>query len=191
MDPGAGGTRFVSEIRCRSDDPRLSEAAACRLAPIQRLIGAGQWEAARAALHRFADDPGISDGERYIAARLQYTIAAADAQDEDRAEALRAMLATAAMPAAERLQALRTLVSLALRGGDSEGAAALIEELLLLAPEDTRSLVNLASLRAGAGRGEEAAALVRRAIGIAERRGEAVPAEWLSFAAAPPPAAAR
>src|SRR5215217_4668963 len=36
MDPFAGGTRFVSETICRSDNPRLSADAACRLLPIQR-----------------------------------------------------------------------------------------------------------------------------------------------------------
>jgi Flp pilus assembly protein TadD len=80
--------------------------------------------------------------------------------------------------------ALRTLVARVLRRGDRAGAASLLTELLALVPGDARSLINLAALRAEAGDRAEASALVARAIEIARRRGEAVPAEWLSFASA-------
>ncbi|HEY0011710.1 MAG TPA: hypothetical protein VGB79_02535 [Allosphingosinicella sp.] len=182
MDPFAGGTRMVSETICRSDNPRLSAGAACRLLPVQRLMAARDLEGARAALDRFASDPTATDEEKYVAAALQYQIAAAAGEPGDREDALRAMLATEAMPAETRAPALRTLVSLALLRGDRSGSAGLLAALLALVPEDTRSLVNLAALRAEAGESTEAAALVGRAIEIARRRGEAIPAEWLSFA---------
>jgi hypothetical protein len=184
MDPFAGGTRIVVESLCRSDNPRLSEGAACRLVPIQRLIATGAHDEALSALDRFAASETATAEEKYVAAALQYRIAEARGESADREEALRAMLATAAMPAASRPAALRTLVSLALRRGDSVAAGALLAELLSIAPEDTRSLVNLAAIRAEAGERGEAATLVGRAIEIARRRGEPVPAEWLSFAAA-------
>jgi hypothetical protein len=186
MDPFAGGTRFVSETICRSDNPRLSAEAACRLLPIQRLVAAGNYEEALSALDRFATIGTATDEERYVAAALRYRIAAARAEPLDREEALRAMLATAAMPADSRPSALRTLVALALGRGDSGAASGLLVELLTLVPDDTRSLVNLAAIRADAGSSTEAAALVRRAIEVARSRGEPVPAEWLSFATATP-----
>lgn len=186
MDPFAGGTRMVSETHCRSDNPRLSATAACRLLPIQRFIAAGEHDQALSALDRFAADETATDEERYVAAALQYQIAAARGEPLDREDALRAMLATAALPAPSRPAALRTLVSLALRRGDSAAASVLLVELLVLVPEDTRSLINLAAIRAEAGSHAEAATLVGRAIEVARRRGEPVPAEWLSFAAATP-----
>ncbi|HZF95282.1 MAG TPA: hypothetical protein VEZ20_10485 [Allosphingosinicella sp.] len=186
MDPFAGGTRMVSETLCRSDNARLSSGAACRLFPIQQRMTAGDLEGARNALDRFESDATASDEEKYVAAALRYQIAAAAGVPLDREDALRAMLATAAMPAAARAPALRTLVSLALRRGDRAAAAGSLAELLALVPEDTRSLVNLAALRAEAGERAEAAALIGRAIEILRARGEPVPAEWLSFAAAAP-----
>ncbi|HEX8216491.1 MAG TPA: hypothetical protein VF577_03410 [Allosphingosinicella sp.] len=182
MDPSSQFTRTIVEAHCRSDDARLSEAAACRLVPIQRMLASGDHEGARAALDRFAFAEGTSDDERYIAARLSYTIAVATGEASDREDALRAMLATAAMPTAERPAALRTLISLALARGDEAGAAALIEQLLLVVPEDTRSLINLASLRSRAGRQAEAATLVEQAIALTRGRGEPIPREWLAFA---------
>lgn len=182
MDPSSQFTRTITEIHCRSDDSRLSEAAACRLVPIQRMLAAGDHEGARAALDRFAFADGTTDGERYVAARLSYSIAVATGEPSDREDALRAMLATAAMPEAERPAALRSLISLALSRGDEAGSSALIEQLLLVVPEDTRSMVNLASLRSRAGRQAEAATLVEQAIALTRRRGEPVPSAWLAFA---------
>lgn len=185
MDPFAGGTRMVSETLCRSDNPRLSQGAACRLLPIQRLIAASNYDEALSALDRFAADPA-TDEERYVASALQYQIAAVREEPSDREDALHAMLATAAMPAPIRPAALRTLVSLAIRRGDSAAASARLMELLALVPDDTRSLVNLAALRSEAGQRVEAAALIARAIDVVRQRGEPVPTEWMSFAASGP-----
>jgi hypothetical protein len=187
MDPFAGGTRTITERACRSDDPRIPAAAACRLLPIQQLLASGAFEEARSALDRFASAETATDDERYVAATLQYRIAVATGEPLDREDALRAMLATAAMPAAERPAALRSLISMAIARGDDAGTEALLEQLLLLAPDDARNLANLASLRARAGRQAEAARLIGRAIEIARRRGEPVPAEWLGFASSEPP----
>jgi hypothetical protein len=184
MDPFAGGTRTLRSVECRGENRRLSQATLCRLADIHRLIGTGAFDEARAALDRLASGQGATDEERYIAAGLQYRIAAAAGEAGDREDALRAMLATAAMPTADRLPARRTLVALALRRGDSVAAESLIRELLAEAPEDTRALVNLAGLINAAGRTGEAEALVREAIAIARRRGEDVPADWVAFATA-------
>jgi hypothetical protein len=188
MDPFAGGTRTITETACRSDDRRISAEAACRLLPIQRLLASGSFEEARSALDRLASADAATDEERYIAATLQYRMAVATGEPLDREDALRAMLATAAMPAADRPAALRSLISIAIARGDDAGTEALLEQLLLLAPEDTRNLANLASLRARAGRQAEAASLIGRAIDIARRRGEPVPSEWLGFASSEPPA---
>lgn len=184
MDPFAGGSKMISEVSCRSDNPRLSAGAACRLLPIQRLIAAGDLEGARAAIDRFASDPLATDEERYVAGALQYRVAVLAGEADDREDALKAMLATEAMPAMSRPPALRTLVAMALRRGDRIAAGAHLVDLLALVPDDTRSLVNLAGIRAEAGDGSGARTLVDRAIEIARSRGEPIPAEWSSFASA-------
>jgi hypothetical protein len=185
-DPFAGFTRTVTEVSCRSDDERVSADAACRLAAIQRLIAAQSFDEARSAIDRLAASEAATDLERYLAAGFLYRIGLATGEAADREDALRMLVASEAAPAAERSAAYRTLVSIALRRGDKAAARELLERIVATAPEDSRSRANLASLYAETGRAQEAAALVREAIAIARRRGEPVPAEWLSFASSEP-----
>ncbi len=183
MDPFAGGTRFLREVFCRADDPRLSPDAACRLHAVQQLLAAGAHDEARAAIDRFLASEAAADEERYIAAGLWYRLGELTGDPLDREDALLAMLRTAAMPGQERAAALRTLAALALRRDQRLEAAGYFEQVLPLAPDDARSRVNLASLYAGSGRAGDAMELVEEAIAIVRARGEPVPDEWLAFAA--------
>lgn len=183
MDPFAGATRTIRDLTCRSDDSRISPSVACRLVPIQQLIASGSYDQARALLDRLISSEDASDEERYIAARIWYQVGELSRDDGDRENALLAMLATASMPQNERIAALRTLVSMALRRGENEPVVPLLEQIVSIAPYDAQSRANLATLYAQNGRVEEAADLIGHAIALMRANGANVPNDWLRFAA--------
>lgn len=171
--------RLVKE--CRADQDEVSEAVACALFDVKKKLDAGQIEAADAELRKLMQSTTLSGLERYYGAHYAYRVAAARADDSGREAALKAMLGTGHMPAAERLGALRTLVAMALMRGDDGAAIGQLETLVRTVPNDAQSLANLAALYAARGAHGEARVKLAAAVGITRANGRPVPQSWIDY----------
>lgn len=180
MDPFAGPTKAIEVKECRGDKP-LTREALCALADAQNLIVKGDLDQARAVLFRIEDSPASGPPERLAAAQFIYRIAELKGDSALREEALEQMLDSAAMSGTDRLAALRTLVSLALKRQDQSAAIARLRRLLAEAPGDARSLANLAALHAGRGEHQHARPLMHAAVAASRASGETPPVGWTDY----------
>lgn len=183
MDPFAGGTRNVTVKTCKASDTRLSLAARCDLAAIQRKMKAGDQAGALAAIHRLSERADVTALDRFFARRFQYQIAEGANDQAGRREAIEAMLETGVMARADQRAARRTLVAMALRRGDDKAAIAELERLVLAVPDDSASQANLAALYARYGRHDDARAHMALAVAAVRARAGDVPQGWTDYLA--------
>lgn len=181
MDPFAGATRRVEVKACKSSEPRLSKAALCDLAAIQRRIAAAEPDAAFAAIERFLERGDATPVDRFVARRYQYELAAGLGDTERREEALRGMTDTGELGGNDLSAARRSLAAMALARGDEATAIKELERVTGMEPTDGRSHANLAALYSRSGRMPEARSRMALAVASVRAQGQAVPQGWLDF----------
>lgn len=181
MDPFAGGTRKITTRSCKSSEARLSLAALCDLAAIQKKMAQGDRAGATGAIYRLVERPDVTAVDRFFAHRFQYQIAETAGDAQGRRDAIGAMLETGAMAPPDALAARRTLVAMALARGDDHAAIAELEQVTRIAPDDARSHANLAALYARAGLHEDARRHMSDAVKLSAAAGQAVPQAWRDY----------
>ncbi len=184
---GTGGssasvrTRLATE--CVPEHQQVGEAVACILFRVGRSTEVGDHEAASQALAPLLVNRQLSGWERYYVGHFAFALADRMESDAGRAQGLAIMLDSGRMDASERLQALRTLATIALRGNDDATAIARLAEVAQVAP-DPRTLANLAALHSRTGNYEQATVRMAQAVNLARQQGTTPPPEWVAFLSA-------
>ena len=177
MDPFAGATRKRVTHECRSDNPAISQAAACILAAADKAAVAGD---AASLLRSMLSDSSSSADEKLAAAERLYLLAGRGNDDDLRAEALEMLAQNPRLSAAKRAEAWRALAGAAFAAQAVPAAIARLEKALALDPDHAQSWANLAQLRRQEGTGDWRGAM-QRAIAVREAAGEPVEAGWRDF----------
>lgn len=185
LDPFTGGARKITVKSCKADDARLSLAALCDLAAIQRKIEEGDDAGALVAIHRLGERGDVTPLDRFFAHRFHYQIAQAARDDTGRRDAIEAMLETGAMARPDELAARRTLAAMALARGDDDAAIVELERVTAIAPADVRSHANLGALYARNGMPGKARERMADAVKLTAAAGQPVPDAWRDYLAPP------
>lgn len=183
---GTGGSSLNMRMRlvteCVPDHETVSEEIACLLFRVKKSLEVNDLDAAAERLDPLMERRHLTDWERYYVGYYAYRLAEADEDPDRREAALQLMVASGRMEEAQRREALRALVRMALAGGQDELAVARLEQLAAFGA-DPRSLANLAVLHARAGRMDQARLRMTEAVARAREQGETPAEEWTAFLA--------
>lgn len=183
MDPFAGGTKKITLKSCKGSDPRMTMVALCDLALAQKRILEGDLGAARGAIDRVLSHPNSAPADKFFAHRFSFQVASIENDPQDRSDALNGMLETGLLSPEGRVQARKTLASMALARGDEATAISHLERLLAEAPNEARAQANLGVLYANAGLHDRARRHVEEAVRLTAATGQSVPKSWTDYLA--------
>ncbi|WP_341711830.1 hypothetical protein [Erythrobacter sp.] len=184
MDPLSGQNPVIKReiTKCVSDRPELGEKAVCYMIAAERNFEDGDFQGGLTVYRFLSSSDEFSPAEQLAAAEKMFAFGEVSEDAALREEALLRMLDSGGLAPAVAQRARRSLVTFALRRGESDLAIARLEDVVAFDQEDAQSFANLAILRRQEGV-PEAAEAMRMAIAIREAGGLAAPHSWAEFVA--------
>lgn len=173
-----GGAPAWAQPAAAPAPPQLSRSERMALAPLVQAVQARNWAAATAAIPA-ARSAASSDYARYLVGAHMQNVAVNTNDLALQANAIDLLLASDALPAAQRPGLLKTQAALVARSEtDPRRLEASLTRFVEAMPNDPDLLLALVDAKARMRKGGEALALMNRAVETRRATGQPVPEAW-------------
>lgn len=156
----------------------LTKEERAAILPLQAAINVNNYAAAAAALPA-AQAAARSADARYFVANYQLRLGIGTGNIPMQTQAIEAILASGAAPAADLPQLYAAQATHYAGTGDLKRAEAAFTRLVELSPNDAEAVARLAEVKSDLGKNAEAVTLFDRAVSMRQAAGQPVPASWL------------